>query len=414
LRATSDECVRDLIFLAHRIPYPPDKGDKIRAWHFLRHFAQARRVHVGCFVDDEHDWSHVPHLKTLGGETCVVPLRRGRALARSLPAFLTRRPLTVPYYHDRRLSAWVGELVRRTRPIVFAYSSSMAQYAVSLRRIPRVVDFVDVDSQKWFEYASHARWPVSSGYRREARRLLETEREIARTMDASIFVSDAEAALFRRLAPDSSDRVFAVSNGVDAEYFSPHRTYDDPYAGTGATTLCFTGMMDYRPNVDAVTSFARSVLPRFQQTYPSARFCIVGANPAAAVRHLANQPGISVTGRVPDVRPYLAHAAAVVAPLRIARGVQNKVLEAMAMGRHVVATSAAVEGLAVAAQRNVVIANSADEFIRALEHLWSGDSDESIGRRAREVVLQDYNWARHCEALDAVLAPLESSCAESG
>jgi sugar transferase (PEP-CTERM/EpsH1 system associated) len=406
--------MRDLLFLAHRIPYPPSKGEKIRGWHFLRHLAETRRVHLGCFVDDEPDWAHVPFLRELVGETCVLPLRGPRALARSLPALVTGRPLTLPYYHDRRMARWVRQL-RQDRPMtVFVYSSAMAQYVPSDVGSPRIIDFVDVDSQKWRDYSQRKAWPMSWVYRREGETLLSAERRIAREFDASIFVSEAEAALFRRLAPESANRVATVSMGVDSGHFSPDVGYPDPYDGAGPSTLCFTGMMDYWPNVDAVTWFVRSVFPRIRRIRPAARFWIVGANPARAVQQLADEPGVAVTGRVPDTRPYLAHATAVVAPLRIARGVQNKVLEAMAMGRPVIASAQAFEGLRVESERHLIVADSVDEFVRAIERVWDDRLVATLGVSARQAVQTRYDWPSQLAALDAVLGPLEAAADRRG
>jgi sugar transferase (PEP-CTERM/EpsH1 system associated) len=406
--------MRELLFLAHRIPYPPNKGDKIRAWHFLQHLARTYRVHLGCFVDDEHDWAHVPVLKELAGETCFVPLHRRRALARSLSALLSDRPLTLPYYHDARLAAWVTRL-RRNRPMLaFVYSSSMAQYVMEDVGSPRIIDFVDVDSQKWVEYSARRQWPMAEIYRREGRALLKVERAIARQFDASLFVSEAEASLFRRLAPEASDQISAVSIGVDVERFSPDIAHPDPYAGAGRTALCFTGMMDYWPNVDAVGWFAQSVFPRIQAVHPSATFWIVGANPVRSVRKLASLPGVIVTGRVADTRPFLAHASAVVAPLRVARGIQSKVLEAMALGRPVVASYHAFEGLRVQRDVDLIVARSAEDFIGAIERIWDPRFGAALGARARQAVCEQYYWPQQLTALDDVVARLDTRPATSG
>ena len=297
---------------------------------------------------------------------------------------------------------------------VFVYSSSMAQYVANDAGSPRIIDFVDVDSQKWRDYSERRRWPMSAVYRREGQTLLAAERRIAREFDASIFVSEAEADLFRRLAPESAHRVSAVSMGVDTERFSPEVDHPDPYDGAGPSTLCFTGMMDYWPNVDAVTWFARSVFPRIRRARPTARLWIVGANPARAVQQLADEPGIVVTGRVPDTRPYLAHATAVVAPLRVARGVQNKVLEAMAMGRPVIASAQAFEGLRVDSERDLIVAQSADEFVGAVERVWDDRLVATLGVSARQTVQTRYDWPSQLAALDAVLGPLEGAADRRG
>jgi sugar transferase (PEP-CTERM/EpsH1 system associated) len=406
--------MRDLLFLCHRIPYPPNKGDKIRAWHFLEHLAKSRRVHVGCFVDDEHDWSYASVLHSLGGETCILPLQRRRALVRSLSGLLTREALTVPFYRDARMTNWVRRL-RDDRPMTaFVYSSSMAQYVIDDTSSPRVIDFVDVDSQKWIEYSRRKRWPLSALYRREGEALLQTEREVARAFDASLFVSDPEAALFRDMAPESSERVFTVSMGVDSRYFSPEAPYVNPYGDGASCAVCFTGAMDYWPNVDAVVWFVQSVLPGIRALRPSATFWIVGANPTSTVRNLQKHPGVVVTGRVLDTRPYLAHAAAVVAPLRIARGIQSKVLEAMAMGRPVIASTQAFEGLRARPGRDLIVAKSADEFVAGIGRVWDEGLVHTLGASARESVQTLYDWSRQLSSLDAILSAVEGAAGQPG
>jgi sugar transferase (PEP-CTERM/EpsH1 system associated) len=398
---------RDLLFLAHRIPYPPNKGDKTRAWHFLSHLAQSRRVHLGCFIDDDGDWAHVPLLTQVAAETCFVPLGRARGLIRSLPSLLTSMPLTLAYYKDSRLSSWVNRVRGMCSPTVFVFSSCMAQYVMEWREARRIIDFVDVDSAKWREYSTRRAWPISTLYRREGNALLRSERDIAREFDMSVFVSQPEAELFQQLAPEAASRVVAITNGIDAAQFSPEADYPDPYSGKGQSVLCFTGMMDYWPNVDAVTWFVDAVFSRVRATRPDATFWIVGARPTPAVRKLAQHPGVMVTGQVADTRPYLAHAAGVVAPLRIARGIQNKVLEGMAMGRPVIVSREAFEGIRAEAGRDVLVAGGADEFVRAIETVWTGEVSGVIGARARAVVRRHHDWSQHLLALDNALGAVE-------
>jgi sugar transferase (PEP-CTERM/EpsH1 system associated) len=265
----------------------------------------------------------------------------------------------------------------------------------------RVIDFVDVDSQKWTEYAQRQSWPLSWVYAREGRTLLRFEREMARSMDASVFVSPAEARLFASLAPESAGKLHAINNGVDTDYFSPEKSYENPFPA-GTRPLVFTGAMDYWPNIDAVDFFARSVLPPVRESFPDAAFWIVGSNPSKPVLDLASQPGVTVTGRVPDVRPYLAHARAVVAPLRIARGIQNKVLEAMAMAKTVVATPQAAEGIEGAAGRDYLVAPVGEAFIALTKQaLAPGAAD--LGAAARSYVLATYHWQKSLYKLDVIL-----------
>ncbi len=396
--------MRELLFLAHRIPYPPNKGDKIRSWNILRRLLERYRVHLGCFVDDEHDWQHVDKLAGLCEETRFAGLRPAAAKLRSARGLLDGRPLTLHYYGDSGLAAWVDDLIARRRPErIFVFSSAMAQFVLKARnRARRVIDFVDVDSDKWGQYAARKSWPMSWVYGRESRTLLRFERQAAAEFDASLFVSAAEADLFRRLAPESADKVDYVDNGVDHDFFSPERDYEDPYGGD-PNTLVFTGAMDYWANVDAVLWFAEDVLPALRQRLPQVRFCIVGANPAAEVSRLDERPGIRVTGRVPDVRPFLAHAAAVVAPLRVARGIQNKVLEAMAMAKPVIGTPEAVEGIAGGPGRELCEVVGSEPFAAAIAEVLRDGERVEMGRRARERVVADYGWDASFARLEALL-----------
>lgn len=407
----------DLLFLAHRIPYPPNKGDKIRSWHMLRHLAQRYRVHLGCFVDDPADRQHEQVLRDICASCCFVEIAPPAAKLRSLRGLLTGEPLTLPYYRSPALAAWVGQTVGQHRPErLFFYSSAMAQFDVPTPYpARRIIDLVDVDSQKWTEYAARQRWPLSWIYAREGRTLLEFERAIANRMDASILVSPAEAKLFADLAPEARSKIHAVNNGVDTDYFSPDRPYENPFP-PGAVPLVFTGAMDYWPNIDAVQFFAREVLPTVRSHIPNAGFWIVGSNPSAAVLELARDSGVVVTGRVPDVRPYVAHAAAVVAPLRIARGIQNKVLEAMAMARTVVASPPAVEGIPGTNGREFLVAADAPAYAKYLTDIVERKAHGRVGEVARAYVMATYDWLKSLCKLDAILdgAPMAAGPGRQG
>jgi len=397
--------MEDLLFISHRIPFPPDKGDKIRSWNFFRHLAERYRIHLACFIDDPNDRQYVEALRERCTESFFAELSPGLARLKSLRQLVTGEALTLGYFHSGAMERWIADLVARRRPQrAFVYSSGVAHLLMSpeFATMRRIIDFVDVDSDKWQQYASRQAWPVSAIYRREGRKLLEFERAVAAEFAASLFVSPREAALFRDLAPESADRIQHVNNGVDFDYFSPERTYDNPYAGA-EPVVCFTGAMDYWPNRDAVIWFAEQVLPLLGGHGIKARFVIVGSNPAADVRQLGNLANVSVTGRVADVRPYLAHAAAVVAPLRVARGVQNKVLEAMAMARPLVATPQALEGIDAEPGLHLQLAADAAGFAAALAALLRDGGQAEIGRRARARVVQAYGWANNLTRLEAII-----------
>jgi sugar transferase (PEP-CTERM/EpsH1 system associated) len=398
--------MKELLFLAHRIPYPPDKGEKIRAWHFLEHLAHRYHVHLGCFVDDPRDWAFTDVLRSLCGECCFVRLERRSARLRSLRALLNLEPLTLPYYSDPQLRRWVFEVLRRPAlTTVFSYCSAMAQYVsqgLPPRPLRRVADIVDADSEKWFTYAKSIAEPGGWLYRREGRTLREVERRIVAEFDRTLVSTIAEANLVRGFVREGHDRITCVRNGVDSEYYSPGRTYENPYPA-GVRTLVFVGAMDYRPNIDAVSYFADAVLPLLRKSMSDLRFFIVGSNPSPQVKSLASSGDIVVTGRVPDVRPYLAHAHAVVAPLRIARGVQNKVLEAMAMARPVIATTDALAGVEIDTDKEVFLADTPEEFSRAIDRATKTESGRNVGHSARERVVKDYAWSASLAQLDGAL-----------
>jgi sugar transferase (PEP-CTERM/EpsH1 system associated) len=396
--------VEDLLLLVHRIPYPPNKGDKIRSWHLLRHLAARYRVHLATFVDDPDDWQYVPHVRKVCTSSHFAPLNPRRARLRSLRALLANRALSLDYYSDRSTRAWVRRTVRDAgieRVVVF--SSPMAQYLHGLPEARCIVDLCDVDSEKWRAYADKKSWPASLLYGYEADRLLRYERQVAAGSDAALFVSAPEAELFRTLAPESAARIGWFGNGVDTAYFSPDAGHADPYAA-GVRPLVFCGAMDYWPNVDAVQWFAHDVLPLVRAGVPQAVFAIVGARPAPEVQALAQLPGVIVTGTVPDVRPYVAHAALSVAPLRVARGIQNKVLEAMSMARAVVVSPQALEGIDAVAGTEVLLAEQARE---TADTILAALADEALrtalGLAARARVEASYGWDARLAPLDALL-----------
>lgn len=396
--------MHDILFLAHRLPFPPDKGDKIRSYHLLRHLARTYRVHVGSFVDDPDDLRHLPALRELaGGEVYAPQLSPRWSRLRSLGGVLTGRSCTEVYYAHRGMAAWVQRVLwARSVNRAVVFSAAMAQYLANARGVRRVLDLVDVDSEKWREYACARRGPAAAFYRREADRLLAFERDMAARFEAIVLVSAPEAALFRQRAPEVAGRAGVLGNGVDTAFFDPALAGADPYEGHGRQVVVFTGAMDYWPNAQAVTWFAEAVLPLLRAQVSEAQFYVVGRNPGRGVRHLSNCPGVTVTGTVPDVRPYLQHAAVAVAPLKLARGIQNKVLEAMAMARPVVASPQALEGLSVRVPDEALAAEDAAAFAEQVAACLGGNLSD-LGDAARRAVLREYSWDARLRGLDDLL-----------
>lgn len=384
--------MHNVLFLVHRIPYPPNKGDKIRSYHVLKFLATRYRVHLATFIDDQADQQYVSTVQQLcAGETLFLPLQPTRAKLRSLWGLMSGEALSVAYYRNARLQQWVSDLSRRHAiQRVLIFSGAMAQYADRAESVRRVMDFVDIDSDKWRQYAARRRGLAAWLYRREARYLFAYERKVATQCEANVFVSPAEAQLFRTWAPESAARVLAIANGVDLDYFSPDFQAASPYP-QHSRVLVFTGAMDYWANIDAVVWFAREIFPHVRACLPTARFVIVGARPPSEVIKLQEITGVEVTGAVPDVRPYLAHATAAVAPLRIARGIQNKVLEAMAMGKPVIATPAAAEGIGAVAGEEILVASEVQAYVEAAVRVLTQEA-AAMGAAARQCVERAYRW----------------------
>lgn len=391
------------LFLVHRIPYPPDKGDKLRSWRLLNALAAYDRVHLGAFVDDPADMAHAEVLRPLVDRLALIPLER--RWQRALAGFRRRRPLTMALYNDPAMHAFVRETLRDGKvDRILLFSSQMGQYVFDVGRSRRIVmDFVDLDSDKFRQYADAARGPKRRLFAREAELLLGVERRIAGLADACTFVTEADAALFARKAGEAASRVSVMGNGVDLEYFSPEAEAEVDGPG-GGPLVVFTGAMDYAANVDGALWFARDLWPAIRARVPGARFAIVGSNPVKALKALDGRDDIVVTGRVPDVRPWLKAAAVAVAPLRIARGVQNKVLEAMAMARPTVATPAAARGIDAEAGRDLLVADGDAAFIDAVAGLLEDpDRGAALGGAGRARVVARYDWGQALAALPTLM-----------
>ncbi|TPG49089.1 TIGR03087 family PEP-CTERM/XrtA system glycosyltransferase [Sphingomonas glacialis] len=387
----------DILFLGHRVPYPPDRGDKIRGFHILKYLSARKRVHLIAFADDPRDLAGKAPTE-MTGHASVIWRAKSRLRA-SIEALLTRKPISLTAFDSSAVRGAVAALLAREAiDTIYVFSSQMAQYLPARPRQQVIMDFVDMDSAKFAAYASEGRGPMAWVMRREANLLFQYERAIAGRADASLFVSEAEAELFRERS--GAERVQVVENGIDTEMFAP----DAPFEQIDAidALIVFTGQMDYRPNIEAVSWFAETIFPQIRVRFPQAQFAIVGRAPSEAVKALARQPGVIVTGEVTDVRGWLAAAAVVVAPLKLARGIQNKVLEAMAMARPVVASRAAAEGIDHA--DTLRVGETAGEITDAVIALLDDPAAAAhLGRAGRARVQARYSWNARLAPLDAIL-----------
>jgi sugar transferase (PEP-CTERM/EpsH1 system associated) len=394
---------RQLIFISHRIAWPLNKGEKIRGWNLLLYLSKGFDIHFGCVVDDPGDMAHVEKLRTLCVSVGAFPIDRGAQKWRALLHIRPGRPLMPDFYYAPALQAWVNETMARTAmDVVYIYSVAMAPYTTGLNHPCKILDATDIDSEKWAEYATKAAFPMRMVWAREARTLLAYERASAAASKWTFFVSQPEADRFCELAPEMAGRVIAVECGVDLTRFSPTDVYASPYNYAGPR-IVFTGNMDYWPNADAVIWFTQEVMPGLRARVPDAHFWIVGANPTERVQALTRSPGVHVTGRVEDVRPYVAHASVIVCPLRIARGIQNKVLEGMAMGRPVVASPPAFEGVRAQAGTELLVADGAGAFVNQICEVLDG-KHPTLGAAARASMERGYAWDAVLGKLDTYLA----------
>ena len=396
-----------LLFLAHRVPFPPDRGDRIRSHHLLKALAKLGPVHVGCF--GEGDAAAERALAAVAASAFVAPRTKPLPLA-GAQAVLAGKPVSLTAFHSAKLAGWVRETIAAHRiEAIVIFSGQMGQYVPDDFGGPVVIDLCDVDSAKFEAYAAAGEraWL----YGREARLLSAEEERLGQRADAAILISEAEAALYRsRLSAPDKVNVQVIGNGIDAAFFDPAATTPHPALTEAAGPhFVFTGQMDYRPNEQAALWVIEALLPALRARLPEATFHVVGRNATRALMAQDGAPGVRVWGAVPDVRPFIAAADAVLAPLLIARGVQNKVLEAMAMARPVVLTPDAATGIAASDGEHWMVSPPEPEVMaaRIADLLADPDAAGRIGIAARYFVLRHHGW-------EAMLAPLGALIGKAG
>lgn len=386
-----------VLFLSQRVPYPPNRGDKITTWRLVERLGRrGHDVRIVAFAHDDEDRRAAEELGRLGFPTRTVALDLRKAKLAALPLLAGSRPLTLGVYGSKELQRIVDELAPSC-DVGYAYSSSMGAFLEPHARLKRAMHFAELDSDKWRQYAERTGWPMSWVYGREHRTLREFERRIAHSFDENVLCTPLEQQVFEREIPGA--RSLVMRNGVDLKFYRP-----DP-ARAEAGHLVFVGVMDYLPNVDGCTWFVREILPRLRERFPAARLSIVGSRPTAEVQALAREPGVTVTGFVDDPREWLARASVSVAPLRIARGIQNKVLEALAMGLPVVGTTSATQGVEGEAGRDFLLANTVEEQVEAVASLLANPARaKELGGRGRAFVEARYDWDVALRPLDELMA----------
>ena len=402
----------EVLFLSHRIPFPPNRGDKIRSHHVLRHLASLAPVHVATFADDAADMAHEADLAAISASHCLVQRKKSMVRA-GIEAIAQRKPVSLTAFYDPALADYVRKVLAQ-HPIgtIYAFSGQMGQYIPDGFKGRVIYDFVDVDSAKFEAYAAAGRGPRGWIDAREGRLLSAEEARLARRADVSLLVSNEEAALFRaRLLPQ--DRlecaVGTLRNGIDSELFNPAQC--EPAAAMAAHSglrLIFTGQMDYAPNIAAARRVIERLLPAIRQQFPRATFHVVGRNPPDHLLALHGGGGTYIWGAVADMPSYLAAADLALVPLELARGVQNKVLEAMAMRLPVVLTTEAATGIGGRDGQHYIVGHSDAELIEQVCALL-GDAPRraALGSAARQYVVDQLSWQATLAPLGAMLGCVE-------
>jgi sugar transferase (PEP-CTERM/EpsH1 system associated) len=309
----------------------------------------------------------------------------------------TATPSSIGYFHSPQLAHRIDALLASARfDLIFVHCSSVAPYVENVRGTPKILDFGDMDSQKWLEYARFKPFPLSLGYRLEGAKMERAEKRLARHFDLCTATTRAEWETLESYRTGVASDWFP--NGVDGEYFAPSGEAFD------ADTIVFVGRMDYYPNQECMFDFCARTLPLLHARRPSLKLMIVGADPSPRVRRLGELPGVSVTGSVADVRPYLQRSALMIAPLNIARGTQNKILEAMASGVPVVTSRVAAGGVDAADPEHFLAASSPDEYAAAILRILDDPVErQRLSRAGRARMLSHHSWDKSMQRLDAII-----------
>ena len=407
-----------ILYLVHRIPYPPNKGEKIRAFHQVKYLAKHHKVDLVCLLDNKSDLSHIAPLGDICNRIYAHQITPLLSKLKGLYTQIVGSSVSVGYFHRRRVQNKIDQWMAQTEyDLIFCYSSTMAEYYFrsnfyNKESRPRLlIDFVDVDSDKWRQYAEKSSFPIKQVFQCEHSRMQQFEQRIYSEFDASILISQNEAKLFTKQVVNEN-KIFVIPNGIDSLFFDKHKLQDaKSIEQSTVPLLVFTGAMDYHANVDGVLWFSNEVLPRIRKAHPHVQFKIVGSNPTSVVKQLSEREGIEVTGFVEDIRPYYEQADVYVAPLRLGRGLQNKVLEAMAFERPIVATSRANAGIQAFNGKHLFIADDPESFADKVNELISCKNLRAqIGTNAREFVIDNFNWETNLDVLMELINNLVPDC----
>ncbi len=395
-----------ILYVCHRFPYPPKRGGTIRPFNMVRHLSQSHEVVVCSLTRSAQQTRDAQGIAPHCAEFHIGQVDDRFQTLRMIATLPTPLTASASFFHSVKLDRTIRRLLAEQKfDLIFVHCSSVAHYVQHVTGIPKILDFGDMDSQKWLEYAQHRPFPLSMGYWWEGKRMLALEKRLARRFDYCTAITRHEHQTLLDFGIDTPSDWFP--NGVDNSFFAPvEHVEHDP------DTIVFIGRMDYFPNQQAMFAFCADVLPLLKARRPSIKLRIVGADPSPAVRQLGDIPGVTVTGSVPDVRPYVTRAALTVAPLRIARGTQNKILEAMAMGIPVVCSSIAAGGVDAIPGQHLVTADTPTETCEAILRVLDNPAERArLAQAGRARVLSNHAWPNSMKRLDAIIDRCVSSFA---
>ncbi|MBI1760907.1 MAG: TIGR03087 family PEP-CTERM/XrtA system glycosyltransferase [Acidobacteria bacterium] len=388
----------NILYICHRFPFPPKRGGKIRPFNMIRHLSERGHGVTVCSLARSDGEAHegagiAPYCARYAMARVHAPQQTARMVGR----LFTPGPSSMGYFYAPALKRTIDELLASQHfDLIFVHCSSVAPYVTHVRHIPKLLDFGDMDSQKWLEYARYKPFPLALGYWLEGVKLQHAEKQLAAQFDLCTVTTRAELETLERFGTASDCAWFP--NGVDAEYFQPDGTAYDP------DVLSFIGRMDYYPNQECMLRFCAQTWPHIRAQRPNARLLIVGAEPAPAIRKLGELPGIEVTGSVPDVRPYVLRSAAMIAPLSIARGTQNKILEALALGVPVITSAVAVKGVDAEPEQHLLVGNAPEEYAQAALRLMNNaDERARLAAAGRARMLSHHNWTASLERMESLV-----------
>ncbi|MBL8316288.1 MAG: TIGR03087 family PEP-CTERM/XrtA system glycosyltransferase [Rubrivivax sp.] len=397
----------NILYLCHRFPFPPKRGGKIRPFNMIRHLQASGHSVTVCSLarsaaEAEEGRGIAPHCSAFHMGHVSEPIQFARMIVR-LPVPV---PSSMGYFYSTELAATVKRLLASQRwDLIFVHCSSVAQYVEHVNDVPKILDFGDMDSQKWLEYAHYKPFPLSLGYTLEGHKMLRAEKRLARRFDLCTATTRAEWQTLQDYGTGAATDWFP--NGVDAGFFCPtDGAYD-------ADSVSFIGRMDYYPNQECMQRFCDQVWPLLRARRPQMKLLIVGADPSPAMQALGQRPGVTVTGSVPDVRPYIRGSAVMVAPLAIARGTQNKILEAMAMGVPVVTSSAAAGGVDAESDLHLLVADTPGDVAAAILRIVEDPAQRArLATAGRERMLSHHAWSRSMRRLDGIIDRCVASFAQ--